>query len=216
MKKINSRKKVLNPLCLTSIVLFMIFHVILLIVLDFKVFSDDHHYDFRNNIFYLISCYGIAVSLIGVLVISVIKSIWTCQSVLYVKNMLLPFVMSFFVEILYWNTNLYLQKDFIEYTALICLTLSFTLLFIFIIISILNYRTEKDYQIGRKIYKDFIIIDIILLVVVLLGGFKALDYARGDTSSYILLIMVHMVPALVLLEVWGVIMYLIYRIRKSA
>lgn len=215
MKKIKSRKNLLTQLCLTSIVLFMIFHVTLLIVLDFNVFSDNHHYDFRNNIFYLISYYGIAISLIGVLVISVIKSIWMCQSVSYVKNMLLPFVMSLIVEILYCNTNLYLQKDFILYTALICLTLSFTLLLIFIIISILNYRVEKDYQIGKKIYKDFIIIDIILLVVVLLGGFKALDYARGNMSLGILVTMVFMSPALAILEVWGVIMYLIYRIKKE-
>lgn len=66
-----------------------------------------------------------------------------------------------------------------------------------------------------RIYKDFIIIDIILLVVVLLGGFKALDYARGNMSLGILVTMVFMSPALAILEVWGVIMYLIYRIKKE-
>ncbi len=216
MAEIQKKKSILNIVRGICIVLLAIFHMILLFVLDFNIFSDISYYDYKDSSIYILSCYGIAISLIGILGIGIIKGIWMCHSMAYVRNMIFPFVVSLLVEELYYRTNWYLQRDIIDYTALICLALSFTLLLIFLIVGLINHRVEKEYQIGRKIYRDFVIVGLVLLVIVLLGGFTALNYVRGKAELLILITMVHMSPALVVLEAWGVVMYLIYRIKKSA
>lgn len=214
MAAVQKKFNKLDVINIMTIAMFIVFHLILLTVLDFQVISEKTRIDYRDNIFYDISCYGIAYSLIGIFVIGMIKSIWRCHSISYVKNMLLSFVCSLIASSLYYETNLYLQKDIIDYVSLICCTVSFTLILLFIIVGLMNYRMEKDRRIGRRIYRDFIIIDIIMLVIVLLGGFIALNYVRGEAELIIILIMVHMSPALVVLEVWGAVMYIIYRIKK--
>ena len=214
MAVVQKKYNKLDVINIMTIAMFIVFHLILLKVLDFQVFSEETFYEYRDNIFYGMSCYGIVFSLIGILVIGMIKCIWQCQSISYVKNMMLPFICSLIVSSLYYETNLYLQKDIIDYVSLICGTLSFTLILLFVIVGLMNYRMEKDRQIGRRIYRDFIIIDIIMLIMVLLGGFTVLNYVRGEAELIILLIMVLMSPALVVLEVWGVVMYIIYRIKK--
>ncbi|MBP3337780.1 MAG: hypothetical protein J6L69_00060 [Lachnospiraceae bacterium] len=189
------------------IIFFVMFHLILLKVVD---------YQDKRSFLFNISCYGISVVLICVLLIGIIVGISKGNSISYVKNMIIPLVSAGIVNYLYYETSIYLEKDIIEYTAMICEMLSFGIVLGFCFVKVIYLVKRERENDKRKTYLYFLGINVIILAVITLGGFYVLNYARGNIARDILLIMVFMIPTLSVLAIWSAIMWVLYRIKDRS
>ena len=206
---------ILNKVRNITICIFAFFHIILLASIKFDIFLEYSYENTGRNLLHLISCYCIAGALIGVFLLNMIKCVLEYQPMVYVKNMLCSFICNLVVAFFYNETNLYLERNILDFVSMILLMLSFELIVLFLCVKLLNYKKKNSEIARRQIYRDFNIVALLFFIVIGVAGYVAIHQIGGTIRWTILYVLLLTMPALAVLMVWGGIMYIVSMLKKK-
>lgn len=147
--------------------------------------------------------------------VALLKGIIDGNSMSYIKNMSVPLACAMIMIYLYYETNIYLQKDIMYYTALVLFVLSFCIIIVFLYVKLFVIVKGKSEIDKKKIYFYFLNTDIVILLFVVIVGWGVIDYVQGKIELIVFAVIVHIAPALLILILWSLIMWFVYKVKKN-